>query len=137
MAERPTFDEIYLRLAATLAQRSKCLRLQVGCVIASADGRHVFGVGYNGGAAGVEEDECTGAEGVCGCLHAEDNAVVNCGAPRIEQKVVLVTHLPCAACAKRIINLGGVVRVRWLESYRSVAGGALLARAGIDAGALR
>ena len=44
--------------------------------------------------------------GNCGCLHSEENAVINCDAPRETKKFVLVTHLPCAACAKRLMSNG-------------------------------
>jgi len=132
VAERPSFDRLYLDHAINLARRSECQRLQVGCVIASADGRYIFGQGYNGGAAGLDH-ACTGEVGACGCLHAEDNAVTNCTAPRSEAKVALVTVAPCVACATRLINLGSVRRVLWEADYRIMAGAALLARAGIEA----
>lgn len=132
MAERPSFDRIYLDHAINLAARSECTRLQVGCVIASLDGRYIFGQGYNGGPAGLVHT-CTGEVNACGCLHAEDNAVTNCTAPRSEAKIVLVTNAPCVPCATRLVNLGGVRRVLWLSDYRIMAGAALLARAGIDA----
>jgi len=53
------------------------------------------------------------------CIHAEANAVVNCTASRDSTKIILATTLPCVACAKLIINMGGVVRVIYKDSYRS------------------
>jgi len=58
---RPSFEATFMELAHALARRSTCARLQVGCVIVSADWRVVFGVGYNGGAAG-QENECASME---------------------------------------------------------------------------
>jgi deoxycytidylate deaminase len=52
------------------------------------------------------------------CLHSEENAIINCTAPRYAPKVVFVTHLPCVACAKRLINLGGVQTVYYGADYR-------------------
>jgi deoxycytidylate deaminase len=66
------------------------------------------------------------------CLHAEENAVINCDVPRATPKLVFVTMLPCAMCAKRLINLGGVRRVLYLEDYRLRDSLALLSRAGIE-----
>jgi dCMP deaminase len=115
---RPSFIQLYLELARGLAWRSTCARLRVGCVIASVDYRYIYGVGYNGNYAGGANTCDRPDPGNCGCLHAEDNAVINCTASRYEPKVVIVTHLPCAQCAKRLVNLGGVQRVVYGEDYR-------------------
>src|SRR5438552_4979340 len=109
--ERPSFPAIYLQLAKTLAGRSTCKRLRVGTVITSTDYRKVLAVGYNGNAAGLPNSCDRDETGNCGCLHSEENAVINCDSPRALEKHVFVTHLPCVACAKRLINLGGVRRV--------------------------
>jgi len=130
-ASRPSFDEIYLELAFMLARRSTCRRLNVGTVITTTDFRRVLAVGYNGGASGLRNDCDRPDPGNCGCLHAEENACINCDSPRSIEKHVFVTHLPCPMCAKRLINLGSVVRVTFAESYRSDEGCRLLESAGI------
>lgn len=139
-AQRPTFPQVYMRLAVTMAQRSTCQRvsassgavMQVGCVITSADWRQVLAVGYNGNAAGLDNGcDDPEASGACGCIHAEENAVISCRASRRESKVVFTTHLPCVACAKRIIQLGGVEMVYWAEPYRVTRGLELLEKVGI------
>ena len=79
---RPSFQSIYLNLAHTLAQRSTCARLQVGTVITSTDFRKVLAVGYNGNATGLPNCCDRDEPGNCGCLHSEENAVINCDAPR-------------------------------------------------------
>ncbi len=117
--ERPSFIEIYLDLAASLARRSTCKRLQVGTVITSTDFRKVLAVGYNGNASGLSNSCDRDEVGNCGCLHSEENAVINCDTPRHIEKYVFVTHKPCAACAKRLINLGNVKKVYFREDYRS------------------
>jgi len=119
---RPAFRRIFMGFAKALAQRSTCARLHVGCVIASHDFRQVFSIGYNGNVTNGKNDcDRHGAEAVgnCGCIHAEQNAVINCVAPRDSSKIVLVTHLPCVMCAKFLINLGGVQRVFYAEDYRN------------------
>jgi dCMP deaminase len=132
---RPSFDEIFLDLAVSLARRSTCRRLQVGCVITSVDHRQVFAVGYNGNATG-EANDCDrhGEEAVgnCGCIHSEANAAVNCVAPRRERKFVYCTHLPCVACTKLLINLGGVQLVVFKDWYRKTDSLDLLGRNGIQ-----
>src|SRR4051812_9455290 len=115
---RPTFETIYLKLAETLAARSTCKRLQVGTVITSTDFRKVLAVGYNGNATGLHNGCDRDEPGNCGCLHSEENAVINCDAPRQIEKVVFVTHLPCVQCAKRLINLGNVKDIYYGQDYR-------------------
>src|SRR6185369_9807344 len=115
---RPSFQKIYLALARTLAERSTCHRLQVGTVITSTDFRKVLAVGYNGNASGLHNGCDRDEPGNCGCLHSEENAVINCDAPRAVEKYVFVTHLPCVACAKRLINLGNIKKIFFGEDYR-------------------
>jgi dCMP deaminase len=117
-SERPSFESIYMELAKTLAKRSTCYRLQVGTVITSTDYRKVLAVGYNGNATGLTNGCDRHEPGNCGCLHSEENAVINCDSPRFIEKIVFVTHLPCIACAKRLINLGNVKKVIYGEEYR-------------------
>ncbi len=128
---RPSFESIYLDLARTLANRSTCSRLNVGTVITSTDYRKVLAVGYNGNATGLP-NQCDREEpGNCGCLHSEENAVINCDSPRQVEKIVFVTHLPCVSCAKRLINLGNVRQVYYGEDYRVRDAIELLERVGI------
>lgn len=115
--ERPSFPEIYMSLARSLSARSTCSVSRVGTVITSVDFRKVLAVGYSGNATGLPNHcdrevppptvECPHPD--CGCLHSEENAVIHCDAPRTEPKIVFVTQMPCRACAKRIIQLGGLV----------------------------
>lgn len=129
---RPSFPEIYMKMAFLLARRSTCKRLQVGTVIASADFRRILAVGYNGNATGLPNTCDRDVEGNCGCLHSEENAVINCAEPRETKKIVLVTHLPCVMCAKRLINLGGVTRIYYAREYRNAESIAILEGSGIE-----
>jgi dCMP deaminase len=133
--DRPSFEAIYMRLARSLSARSTCARLHVGCVITSDDYRKVLAIGYNGNASGLANHcDRTGVEGVgnCGCLHAEENAVIHCDSPRQLDKVVFTTNLPCVACAKRLINLGNVRRVYFADDYRIRDSVELLGSVGIS-----
>jgi dCMP deaminase len=123
-----------MNLASNMSERSTCARLHVGCVISSPDFRRIYAVGYNGNASGTRNEcDLTGeaAVGNCGCLHAEENAIINCDTPREREKIVFCTNLPCLMCAKRLINLGGVRDVYFKEDYRKKEGQELLTRVGI------
>lgn len=116
--ERPSFESVYMNFAKAISERSSCHRLNVGTVITSTDFRKVLAVGYNGNAAGLPNGCDRDEAGNCGCLHSEENAVINCDSPRFVEKYVFVTHLPCVACAKRLINLGNVKKVFFDTDYR-------------------
>ncbi len=131
--KRPPFEKIYLDLARVLATRSTCGRLAVGTVITSTDFRKVLAIGYNGNASGLPNSCDRDEPGNCGCLHSEENAVINCDAPRSTDKIVFVTHLPCVGCAKRLINLGNVKKVIYGEDYRVRDSIELLLSVGISA----
>lgn len=79
---RPSFETIYMNLAIKLSERSTCARLQVGTVITTTDFRKVLAIGYNGNASGLHNG-CDSTEvGACGCLHSEENAIINCDVSR-------------------------------------------------------
>jgi dCMP deaminase len=101
-------------------------------VITSTDYRKVLAVGYNGNATGLPNRCDRDEPGNCGCLHSEENAVINCDSPRIVDKLVFVTHLPCVSCAKRLINLGNVRKVFYAEDYRLRDSLDVLRSAGIE-----
>jgi dCMP deaminase len=134
---RPTFESIYMDLAGTLAARSTCKRLNVGTVITSTDYRKVLSIGYNGNATGLPNGCDRDEPGNCGCLHSEENAVINCDSPRHVEKIVFVTHLPCVQCAKRLINLGNVKKIFYREEYRIRDSVTLLQSVGIEVAQLQ
>jgi len=126
------FEIVYMDFAKAISNRSSCIRLNVGTVITSTDFRKVLAVGYNGNAAGLKNGCDRDEPGNCGCLHSEENAAINCDSPRYVEKYVFVTHLPCAACAKRLINIGNVKKVFFEEDYRKRESVALLKEVGIE-----
>lgn len=143
MSDRPSFHSIYMRLAELMSERSTCSRtnaagqqMRVGCAIVGAEMRQVFSIGYNGNAAGLP-NRCDSHEpGKCGCIHAETNAIVSCAVSRSEPKIVFCTHLPCTACAKLIIQLGGVRSVYYRQDYRLKDSLLLFSEVGIAVGHL-
>lgn len=132
MTDRPSFEKVYMDFAELISQRSTCARMKVGTVITSTDYRKVLAIGYNGNATGL--DNCCDSEepGNCGCLHSEENAVINCDSPRSTSKYVFVTHLPCKMCAKRIINMGNVKKVVYKNDYRKKDSLEMFKRVGIE-----
>ena len=118
--------------AESIARRSTCKRLQVGTVITTTDYRKVLAVGYNGNATGFPNCCDSDEPGNCGCLHSEENAVINCDSPRHVEKYIFVTHLPCIMCAKRIVNLGNVKKVVYKSDYRIADSVEALRKAGIE-----
>lgn len=123
-----TLAEAYQRFAEALALRSTDGSQKVGCVVVSADLERVLGVGYNGGAAGMNDRDFIPADR-SGYVHAEENALLKAGAIE-KDKVMFITHTPCVMCAKRAIN-SGVARVYCRQpNQRDAMGVDLLRRAG-------
>lgn len=129
---RPSFEHIYAHFAEIIAKRSTCRRMHVGTVITTTDFRKVLAIGYNGNATGLPNSCDRDEPGNCGCLHSEENAVINCDSPRSVEKIVFVTHLPCVACAKRLINLGNVKKVLYINEYRLKDSIRILEQVGIE-----
>src|SRR5438876_11179819 len=99
--ERPSVESLIMDFAMSLTRRATCKRAQFSCVITSEDMTQIYGFGYNGTAKGFSHDDCKAdLPGGCGCVHAEQNALikVRVNDPR---KVVFVTGQPCITCAKR------------------------------------
>lgn len=130
--QRPSFEEVYIDFAFSISRRSTCSRLKVGTVITTTDFRKVLAVGYNGNASGLPNICDRDEPGNCGCLHSEENAVINCDSPRSVEKYVFVTHLPCTGCAKRLVNLGNVKRVYYKDDYRIRDSIVILEKCGIE-----
>ena len=130
MDNRPSWDEYFMNMAVLTAQRSTCLRRQVGAVIVKD--KHIIATGYNGAPRGLEH--CGDREGgclrqqlgipsgekheLCRALHAEQNAIIQAAklGISIEGATMYCTHQPCVICAKMIVN-SGISRVVYGEGY--------------------
>jgi len=127
---KPTFDNIFMNLAADLAKRSHCVKAQVGAVLAK-DTR-IISIGYNGPPAGTHncDDEfpehgCPrDSKGSCSlALHAEENAIlyaVKNGA-NLAGATLYTTLSPCLPCA-RLIFSAGITQVYFDKSYAQYKG---------------
>lgn len=126
----PSFDDIYMNLAANLAAKSHCVKKKVGAVI-SKDTR-IVSLGYNGPPAGTHNCDEEWPETGCardrkgGCtlaLHAEANAILYAAKNRmtLEGATLYVTLSPCLPCA-RIIYTTGIRKVYFKELYSEYKG---------------
>jgi dCMP deaminase len=89
---RPSWDTYFLSLCTLASLRSNCMKRRVGAVLIRNN--RVLSTGYNGTARGLTncaEGGCSrcngGAAGgtalnECLCLHAEENALLECGRER-------------------------------------------------------
>lgn len=138
MANKPSFDEIYMDLASKLAKRSHCVRAQVGAVL-TKDTR-IVSLGYNGPPAGTHncdvewpQDGCArDSKGSCSlALHAEQNAILYATKNNVsmEGATLYVTLSPCIACARVIFTIG-IKKVFYKDSYAAYKG--LASDEGVD-----
>lgn len=126
---RPHKHQAFMVFAAEMAKRATCDRLQVGAVFADAKLERILAAGYNGGHAGGPNGCDTHEPGLCGCIHAEINALTK-SRDDLQGSVCFVTTSPCKMCAKVLINRG-VSQVVYLNDYRTSEGIELLRSAGV------
>ena len=141
--KRLSWDEYFMQMAELTAQRSTCLRRQVGAVIVKD--RHIIATGYNGAPRGLKHCEEKGGclrqqlgvpsgqrHELCRALHAEQNAIIQAATlgQSIEDGTIYVTHQPCVICAKMIIN-AGIRRIVVREAYPDEMATEILDEAGI------
>jgi dCMP deaminase len=128
--DRPDWDTYFLRISQLVAQRSTCLRRQVGAVIVREN--RLLATGYNGAPNGVahcfqlpggclrESQKIPSGQRqeLCRGLHAEQNAILQAAAFGVSLKggELYCTHQPCVTCGKMIIN-AGIKRVVFLGDY--------------------
>jgi len=123
---RASWDSYFLGLAKHVAERSTCLRRQVGCLMVRD--RRILATGYNGSPSKAPHciDVGCARSGVpsgerldlCRAIHAEANAVAmaaKVGIP-LDGATAYVTVRPCAGCMRLLIQ-AGVERVVWDGSY--------------------
>lgn len=119
-----------MKLATDLAERSHCVRAQVGAVL-TKDTR-IISIGYNGPPAGTHNcdeewptDGCArDSKGSCSlALHAEENAILYASknGAKIEGCTLYTTLSPCIACARLILS-SGIKLVYYAQSYAAYKG---------------
>ena len=140
---RPSWDEYFMQMAELTAQRSTCLRRQVGAIIVKE--KHIMATGYNGAPKGLPHCEELGGclrekleipsgerHELCRALHAEQNAIIQAATlgQSIEGATIYITHQPCIICAKMIIN-AGISRIVIRRGYPDEMSRGMLREAGL------
>ena len=103
----------------SLASHSTCKRASVGAIVVDMDLTVVRAIGYNGQPRLLPNDGCTGVKGMCGCVHAEANAICKLGD---KGRLMICTTAPCTRCAGLIINSGIIEAVLYKNLYRDEVG---------------
>jgi dCMP deaminase len=125
---RPSWNEYFIKIAAQVAERSTCLRRQVGAILVKD--KRILATGYNGAPSGLrhcaevgclrEERKVDSGEKheLCRGLHAEQNAIIQAALHGIQiaGSAMYCTHQPCVLCAKMVIN-GGIKEFIYTEGY--------------------
>ena len=117
MNNRPTWDEVWMKMAETIALRSHHPEWKVGSLIVSSDNTQVLSLGYNGNAAGMSNVPESTQSGESGLLHAEINALLKLDYNNPKDKIMYLTLSPCENCAKAIVN-SGIKKVIYKTKYR-------------------
>lgn len=113
---RPSWDEYFQKITFEVAQRSTCLRRQVGAMLVVD--KHILTTGYNGvphglrhcgdvGCLRMAKDVPSGERHeLCRGLHAEMNALLQAAkyGIKIAGSTLYSTTHPCVLCAKMLIN---------------------------------
>jgi dCMP deaminase len=136
--KKPEFDDIFMDLASSLAQRSHCIKIKVGAVLTKET--RIISIGYNGPPAGTHNCDEEFPESGCAIdrkgsctlgIHAEQNAILYAAKNGVstEAATLYVTLSPCLACARIIFSMG-IKKVIYKDSYAAYKG--LLNEEGID-----
>jgi len=131
---RPSWDDYFMEIAFTVAQRSTCDRAHVGAVLVRD--RRILATGYNGAPAGLPHCDDVGhlmVDGHCvRTLHAEQNAIIQGALHGVSTQgaTAYVTHQPCLTCAKMLIN-AGIRRVVYAGDYPDEYSRLFLEEAGV------
>lgn len=130
MSARPTWDQYFLTITRVVAERSTCLRAQVGAVIVRD--KNILATGYNGSPAGLPHCLDVGClvyrsttpageveENCFRCIHAEINAIAQAAknGAGIRDADIYITHTPCIHCFKVLINTG-IKRIFYEKAYK-------------------
>jgi len=103
---RPSWDDYFLKIAEEVSRRSPDPSTKHGCVLVDSD-RRVVSTGYNGPVAGLTNEivPLTRPDKYDWFIHAEDNAVAFARCD-LRGATAYVTGAPCAACFRRLLQVG-------------------------------
>ena len=126
--QRPSWDQYFMDITRLVANRSTCLRRQVGAILVKD--RNILATGYNGVPSGISHCDALGClrerlkvpsgerHELCRGLHAEQNAIIQAARHgiNIDGSALYCTTMPCIICTKMIIN-AGITTVIYAEGY--------------------
>ena len=141
--QRPTWEEYFMGIAEMVASRSTCRRRQVGAVAVRA--KRLLATGYNGAPSGLPHCLEIGClretQGIpsgerhelCRGLHAEQNVIIQAAyhGVSLAGASLFCTNLPCAICAKMLIN-AGIKRIVYASGYADGLSLEMLTQAGVE-----
>lgn len=127
---RASWDDVWVRFACLIADRSADPCYRVGAVIVTDDNSQVLALGYNGDHVGGTNERESDVPGMSGFIHAEINALIKLDYNNPKPKTMYVTLSPCKMCAKCIVN-AGIRSVVYADEYRDKSGIQLLLSSGI------
>ncbi len=128
--QRPSWDQYFMDIAKTVAERATCDRGRSGCVIAKD--KQILVTGYVGSPKGLPHCDEVGHQmkttihedgsQTHHCVrttHAEQNAIVQAAklGIAINGATMYCKMTPCPTCAKMIIN-AGILRVVCEKKYQ-------------------
>ena len=118
MSNIPTWDEYFKGLVKMTSTRSKCERLQVGCIL-TRDNR-IISQGYNGHLPGLKHESIVRNNHEQATLHAEQNALMDCCKRGVSSNdtIAYITHYPCLICC-RLLIAGGIKEIKYIEDYNN------------------
>ena len=128
--QRPEWDEVWMRVAHTIAERSVDPRHQVGTIIVTEDNTQLLSLGYNGNYKGGPNKVESEVPGQSGLIHAEQNSLIKLDYNNPKKKKMYVTLSPCSHCAKMIVN-ANINEVIYDQKYRDDSGLNIMRLAGI------
>ena len=108
----PSWDEVFMNVAASIATRSKDPKTQVGaCIVDSL--HRVVAIGYNGFPRGCCDDTFPWRDRAARAMHtkymyvvhAELNAILN-SKHSVRGGTLYTTRFPCNECTKALIQAG-------------------------------
>lgn len=118
-SNRPSWDEYFMKIVFTVAERATCDRGKNGCVIVKD--KRILSTGYVGAPSGlphcdevghqmktvVHEDGKKSRHCVRTC-HAEENAIVQAAknGVSVDGAVLYTKMVPCYSCGKMVVNAG-------------------------------
>ena len=141
---RPSFDEIFMKMALIAKERSTCLSRKTGAALVKDN--KVLAIGYNGSPAGTEHCTDKGVcrrkeaglkpgeykDELCRAVHAEENVLLQAAKFGVstQDATIYSVYFPCTMCAKSIIN-AGIKEVVFAEDYPNDLAKQLFGEAGV------